>query len=93
MSTQAHTPSRSSFPVVVALIGALLLFWFLTSKVYVSQPPAAATVAPLVRPSLAEHQGKAKETLDNYKVVDAAAGKVRLPIKKAEELVLKENAK
>ena len=97
MSTQAHTPTRSSFPVVVAIVGLLLIFWFLTSKVYVdkqAQVPVTiiTTTTKQDRPTLAEHRGKAAETLNNFKVLDAAKGKVRLPIERAKELVLKENA-
>lgn len=91
MSAPAHTPSRSSFPVVVAIVGALLLFWFLTSKVYVSEPEAPAP-ASLDRSSLAEHEGKAETLLKGYKVTDAANGKVRLSIDRAKELVIAENA-
>ncbi|MDQ8202979.1 hypothetical protein [Pelagicoccus sp. SDUM812003] len=92
MSAQAHTPSRSSFPVVVAIVGSFLLFWFLTSEVYVDEPEAAAPAA-LDIPTLAEHQGKAESALESYSVTDAANGKVRLSIERAKELVIAEKAK
>lgn len=94
MSAQAHAPSRSSFPVVVAIVGLFLLFWFLTSKVYVDGgEETVAAPAALDRPTLAEHRGKAHTLLENYSVTDAANGKVRLSIEQAKELVIKENAK
>lgn len=94
MSSQAHTPSRSSFPVVVAIIGMFLLFWFLTSKIYVDQEE----VAPVsnftqVDQTLAEHRGAAESVLATAKVTDAANGKVRLTIDRAKELVIAENQK
>lgn len=91
MNSQAHTPSRSSFPVVVALIGLLLLFWFLASKVYIRQPELAQT-QPDDRPSLAEHRGQAQTTLHNYEVRDAASGQVRVPIERAKELIIAERS-
>ncbi len=92
MSSQAHTASRSSFPVVVAIVGVFLLFWFLTSKMYVDQVESVAA-EPVDRPSLAAFKGAAEKRLSNYKVTDAANGKVRLTIDRAKELVLAENAK
>ncbi len=92
MSAQAHTPSRSSFPAVLAAVVILLLFWYLLSKVYVTQDAVEAPV-PVDRPSLAEHRGEAEDLLNNYKVIDPAAGKVRLPIDRAKELVIAENAR
>lgn len=94
MTTQAHTPSRSSFPVVVAIIGLFLLFWFLTSKVYVDQV-ATAPVSQYTIPdkTLAEHKGAAESILSTTKVTDAANGKVRLSIERAKELVVAENSK
>ncbi len=91
MSSQAHTASRSSFPVVVAIIGVFLLFWFLTSKMYVDKvEPVVAE--PTERPSLVEFEGAAEKRLSHYTVTDAANGKVRLTIDRAKELVLAENA-
>ncbi len=94
MTAQAHTPSRSSFPVVVAIIGLFLLFWFLTSKVYVDQV-ATAPESQFTIPdkTLAEHQGAAESLLSTTKVIDAANGKVRLSIERAKELVVAENSK
>ena len=91
MSTQAHTPSRSSFPVVIAIIALFLLFWYLTSKVYVSAPEVVEADVVEVE-TLAEHKGAADDLLNNYKVTDAANGKVRLSIERAKELVVAENA-
>lgn len=91
MSTQAHTPTRSSFPIIVALIGIFLIFWFLTSKVYVDQEEAAAPAA-VERPSLVERNGAAREMLNNNKALDLANGKVRLKIERAMTLVIAENA-
>lgn len=94
MSAQAHTPSRSSFPVVVAIIGMFLLFWFLTSKIYVDQEEVEpVSQFTQVDQSLAEHRGAVQETLSNTKVTDAANGKVRLTIERAKELVVAENSK
>ena len=93
MSTQVQAPARSSFPVVLAIIVLFVLFWFLTSKIYVNAPVPVAPVVPDARPTLAEHRGKANAALEGFKVTDAANGKVRLPIERAKELVLKENAK
>ena len=92
MSSQASTPQRSAFPVIVAIIGVFLLFWFLASEIYVSEP-AAAPAAPRDIPSLAERQGEAQSLLGQYKVLDASAGTVRLPIERAKELIVAENAK
>lgn len=93
MTTQAHTPSRSSFPVVVAIIGLFLLFWFLTSKIYVDSVETAE-VSNFTVPdkTLAEHRGAAESTLSTFKVNDAAAGKVRLSIERAKELIVAENS-
>lgn len=93
MSSQAHTPSRSSFPVVVAIIGMFLLFWFLTSKIYVDQDETEpVSQFTQVDQSLAEQRGAAQETLSNSKVIDAANGKVRLSIERAKELVIAESS-
>ncbi|MBC2604489.1 hypothetical protein [Pelagicoccus albus] len=92
--TQAHTPSRSSFPVVVAIIGLFLLFWFLTSKVYMDQPevvPVSNFTVP--DKTLAEHDGAANSVLASPAVLDAASGKVRLSIERAKDLVVAENSK
>lgn len=93
--TQAHTPSRSSFPVVVAIIGLFLLFWFLTSKVYVDGVDAPEEVSNFTVPdtTLAEHEGAAQSLLSTSKVTDAANGKVRLSIERAKALVIAENSK
>lgn len=94
MTTQAHTPSRSSFPVVVAIIGLFLLFWFLTSKVYVdsTETPEVSNFT-IPDQTLAEHTGAAASILSTSKVTDAANGKVRLSIERAKELVVAENSK
>lgn len=93
--TQVHTPSRSSFPVVLAIIGLFLLFWFLTSKVYVDGVDAPEKVSNFTVPdtSLAEHEGAAQTLLTTSKVVDASSGKVRLSIERAKALVIAENSK
>jgi len=94
MTSQAHRPSRSSFPAAVAIIGMLLLFWFLTSAIYVdgeqAEPVSRFTQ---VDQSLAEHQGEARSLLDSTRVTDAGSGKVRLSIDRAKALVLAESAK
>ena len=92
MSQNAQTPTRSAFPVVVALLGAFLIFYILLNSTYLNSNDAPANPA-LERPSLAEAQGKAADTLSKYAVVDASAGKVRLPIERAKELVIAENSK
>ncbi len=93
MNTQVQAPTRSSFPVIVAIIALFVLFWFLTSKIYVAAPAPVAAPETVARPTLAEHRGKANAALEGFQVTDAASGKVRLPIERAKELVLKENAK
>lgn len=93
MSSQAHTPSRSSFPVIVAIIGMFLLFWFLTSEIYVDREEIEpASLYTPVDQSLAEHRGAAEQLLSTTKVTDAANGTVRLSIERAKELVISENA-
>lgn len=92
--TQAHTPSRSSFPVIVAIIGLFLLFWFLTSKVYVDVPETEeVSIYTQPEQSLAEHRGSAESLLSTNQVIDAANGKVRLSIERAKDLVVTENSK
>jgi len=92
--TQTHTPSRSSFPVVVAIVGLFLLFWFLTSKVYVDGIGTVEKVSNFTVPdrTLAEHDGAAETLLSTSKVIDAANGKVRLSIERAKALVISENS-
>ena len=92
MSQSAQTPSRSAFPAVVAILGAFLVFYFLLIATYLNSDDQ--TVEPTVeRPSLAEHEAAATDKLSGYAVVDAAAGKVRLPIERAKALIVSENSK
>jgi len=93
MSQTAQTPNRSSFPAVVAILGVFLIFYFVIDATYLTNPGASEEEAAVERPSLAEHSGKEAATLSNYQVVDAAAGKVRLPIDRAMELIVSENSK
>lgn len=90
MHPQAHTPSRSSFPLVVGIVIVFLLFWFLASELYVKRPAAAAAPVPADRPSLAEFESKAQRTLNETVVTDAASGKFRLDIERAKKLVVAE---
>lgn len=92
--TQAHPPSRSSFPAVVAIIALFLLFWFLISMVYVDQvgSPEKTFNYTVPEKTLAEHQGTAESILSTSKLTDPASGKVRLSIERAKELVVAENA-
>ena len=92
MSHTAQTPSRSAFPAVVAILGAFLIFAFFVNKAYQSAE-SEGTVELVERPSLAEHEAAAADKLDGYAVLDPAAGKVRLPISRAKELVIAENSK
>ncbi len=92
MSQTAKTPTRSAFPVVVAILGAFLIFYFLLNVTYLNSDDAPAEPA-VERPSLAENQARAADKLANYAVVDVAAGKTRLSIDRAKELVVSENSK
>ncbi len=92
MSETAQTPTRSSFPMVVAILGAFLIFYFLVNWTFVNSDPAPEAPA-IERPSLAEHEAAGAAKLSEFAVVDAASGKVRLPISEAKELVVSENAK
>lgn len=97
MSAQAHTPSRSSFPVIVAIVVLFLLFFFLTSRIYVAldepENPIAGSQEAWAEESLAEHEGKAQQQLEGAAVVDEAAGTVRLPIARAMAIVIEERSK
>ncbi len=92
MSETAQTPSRSAFPTIVAILGAFLIFYFLISMTYLETEDGTEEPA-LERPSLAEHQAIASDKLSKYTVMDASAGKVRLPIERAKELIVSENSK
>ena len=92
MSQSAQTPSRSAFPAVVAILGAFLIFYFLLNATYLNSDDKPAEPA-IARPSLAENQAAATDKMAGYAVVDAAAGKVRLPIERAKALVVSENSK
>lgn len=92
MSETAQTPKRSAFPTVVAILGAFLIFYFLISLTYLDSEDATSEPA-LERPSLSEHKALERNKLSQYSVLDAAAGKVRLPIERAKELVVSENSK
>jgi hypothetical protein len=92
MSQTAQTPSRSAFPAVVAILGAFLIFYFLLNATYLNSDDKSVEPT-IVRPSLAEHQGAAANKLAGYSVIDAAAGKVRLPIARAKALIVSENSK
>lgn len=91
--TSAHTSSRSSFPVVVAIIGLFLLFWFLTSQIYIdSTEQEEVSNYTVPEQSLQEHRGAADSLLSTSKVTDAENGKVRLSIERAKDLVISENS-
>lgn len=87
----ANTPTRSSFPTVVAIIGAFLVFIVLLSVKYGEGNAPAEEIVE--RPSLAEHEAEASTLLGSAKVIDASSGKVRLPIERAKQLVVSENSK
>jgi len=91
MSETAQTPKRSAFPTVVAILGAFLIFYFLISFTYLDTEDATADPT-IERPSLSEHKALEQNKLSQYSVLDAAAGKVRLPIERAKELVVSENS-
>ncbi len=91
MSETAQTPNRSAFPTIVAILGAFLIFYFLISCTYLETDDVAADPA-LERPSLAEQKANEQSKLAQYAVIDASAGKVRLPIERAKELVVSENS-
>ena len=92
MSETAQTPSRSAFPTAVAILGSLLIFYFFISFTYLDSEVESGEPS-LERPSLAEHEAKASDKLSNYSVMDVSAGKVRLPIERAKELIVSENSK
>ncbi len=92
MSETAQTPNRSAFPMVVAILGAFLIFYFIVSATFDNSDATLGEPA-LERPSLAEHSAAQADKLSGYVVTDPAAGKVRLPIERAKELVISENAK
>ncbi len=85
----ANSPTRSSFPTVIAFIGALLVFVILLSWKY---GDSEAPVEVIERPSLVEHKAASAEKLNNVSV-NAATGKVRLDIERAKQLVIAENSK
>jgi len=79
--------------MIVAILGAFLIYYIIINLSYES-PESAALVSPVVdRPSLVEHEAVQSEKLTGYAVIDAASGKVRLPIDRAKALVVSENAK
>lgn len=93
MRESAQTPTRSSFPMIVAILGAFLIFYIIISLSYESPDKAALAEPEVERPSLAEHEAAQSEKLSGYSVIDAASGKVRLPIDRAKALVVAEEAK
>ena len=92
MSETAQTPSRSALPTAVAILGSLLIFYFFISFTYLDSEVESGEPS-LERPSLAEHQANASDKLSNYSVMDVSAGKIRLPIERAKELVVSESSK
>ncbi len=91
--SSAQTPSRSSFPAVVAVIGVFLVFYILLNVTYLDSDDASSEESATVeRPSLSEHLAKEQETLSSYSVIDASNGKVRLPIERAKELVVAQHS-
>ena len=95
MSQTAKAPIRSSFPTVIAVLGAFFIFYFLYAFLSDSiKSESSVDAAPAVAiPSLAESKAKGTKVLAEYKVINAAEGKVRLPIERAKELIIAENAK
>jgi len=91
MSQAAKAPIRSSFPTIIAVLGVFLVFYILLSIVYQGSDDSA-NMAVADRPSLQEHRAAEKSLLSNAQVLDANAGKVRLPIKRAKELVIAERS-
>lgn len=79
--------------MIVAILGAFLIFYIIINLSYESPDSAALAEPQVARPSLAEHEAVQSEKLTGYSVVDAASGKVRLPIDRAKKLVVSENAK
>ena len=92
MRETAQIPSRSAFPTTVAILGSLLIFYFFISFTYLDSEVEFGEPS-LGRPSLAEPEANASDKLFNYSVMDATAGKVRLPIERAKELIVSENSK
>ena len=92
MREYAQTPTRSSFPMIVAILGAFLIFYIIINLSYESPESAALAEPEIERPSLAEHEATQSDKLTGYSVTDAASGKVRLPIDRAKSLVVSENA-
>jgi len=87
----ANPPVRSAFPLVIAALGAFLIFWFVVSETYVDRDDAPAAAAA-DRPSLEEHRAAQKAKLEEAAVLDREQGRVRLPIERAMELVVAEES-
>lgn len=92
MREAVHTPTRNSFPMIVAILGAFLIFYFIINLSYESPDTAALAEPEIERPSLAEHEAAQSGKLTGYSVIDAVSGKVRLSIERAKSLVISENA-
>ena len=79
--SSVQTPSRSSFPAIVAILGVFLVFYFLLNVTYLdNDDKIEESEMSVERPSLSEHQAKEVEALSSYALIDPANGKVRLPI-------------
>ncbi len=92
MREAAHTPTRSSFPMIVAILGAFLIFYVIINLSYESPDTSVLAEPGIERPLLAEHEAIQSDKLTGYSVIDAASGKVRLSIDRAKSLVVSENA-
>ena len=78
--------------MIVAILGAFLIFYVIINLSYESPDTAALAEPEIERPSLAEHEAIQSDKLTGYSVIDAASGKVRLSIDRAKALVVSENA-
>ncbi|MEM9160595.1 MAG: hypothetical protein AAGB46_16225 [Verrucomicrobiota bacterium] len=95
MSQTAKAPIRSSFPTVIAVLGAFFIFYILYAFLdgaITSESVSTNMDTTQERQSLAESHAAGEKLLSEYKVINAAEGKVRLPIERAKELVIAENS-
>ena len=97
-------PSNFSFPhrtpvfTTIIVLACFALFGWLARKVYAPQARTVDKVEGVLTPAdrrarLAEHRAKEHDESTTYGWVDQKAGIVRLPVNRAIELTVKENAK
>ncbi|HEY1764580.1 MAG TPA: hypothetical protein VGF85_06630 [Opitutaceae bacterium] len=105
--TPAPSPRPVSLVAVIAIFVLLSPFWWVADKAYLHhRPPAPQNQAPENLPKdlawratpadrrayLADLREKHARQADSYGWIDKKAGVVQLPIERAMELIVKENA-